>query len=84
MGKRLRPTFEVQVIGNSLEPSFRAGDVCVVDPNINALPGDSVVVRTKGRALHLASAPAPDGSPKSVLGVVIERRRRLRDLSGDL
>jgi SOS-response transcriptional repressor LexA len=36
-------TFAMRIIGDSMEPEFRAGDVVVISPTVRPKPGDLVV-----------------------------------------
>lgn len=38
-------TFALRIMGNSMEPEFREGDVVVIDPDVAPTPGDYVVAR---------------------------------------
>ena len=38
-------TFALRILGNSMEPEFREGDVVVIDPDVAPNPGDFVVAR---------------------------------------
>lgn len=38
-------TFALKIIGDSMEPDFRAGDVIIVDPEIEPAPGEFVVAK---------------------------------------
>ncbi|TDT94897.1 phage repressor protein C with HTH and peptisase S24 domain [Azorhizobium sp. AG788] len=39
--------YAVRVTGRSMEPMLRSGDLCIVDPNETAMPGDTVIVQTQ-------------------------------------
>jgi SOS-response transcriptional repressor LexA len=43
-------TFALRIIGNSMEPEFREGDVVVVDPDVRPDPGNFVVARNDEEA----------------------------------
>jgi SOS-response transcriptional repressor LexA len=43
-----RVAFALKVQGSSMEPEFMAGDVIIVDPNIQPRPGDFVVAKLDG------------------------------------
>jgi SOS-response transcriptional repressor LexA len=43
-------TFALRIIGNSMEPEFREGDVIVVDPDVRPDPGNFVVARNDEEA----------------------------------
>ncbi|WP_338561828.1 S24 family peptidase [Erwinia sp. E_sp_B01_3] len=38
-------TFALKIVGDSMEPDFKAGDVIVVDPEIEPAPGEFVVAK---------------------------------------
>lgn len=38
-------TFALRIMGNSMEPEFKEGDVVVIDPEVAPTPGDYVVAR---------------------------------------
>ncbi|EPU9438252.1 helix-turn-helix domain-containing protein [Salmonella enterica subsp. enterica serovar Muenster] len=38
-------TFALKIIGDSMEPEFKAGDVIVIDPEIEPMPGEFVVAK---------------------------------------
>ncbi|MGL5177990.1 MAG: LexA family protein, partial [Aeromonas veronii] len=38
-------TFGLVVVGDSMAPDFLEGDVLVIDPNVDPLPGDFVVAK---------------------------------------
>lgn len=38
-------TFALKIVGDSMEPDFRAGDVIIVDPEIEPAPGEFVVAK---------------------------------------
>lgn len=38
-------TFALKIIGDSMEPDFKAGDVIIVDPEIEPAPGEFVVAK---------------------------------------
>lgn len=38
-------TFALRIIGDSMEPDFKAGDVIIVDPEIEPTPGEFVVAK---------------------------------------
>ena len=42
--------FALRVVGHSMEPDFQPGDVLVIDPTINPIPGDFVVASRVSRA----------------------------------
>lgn len=43
-------TFALRIIGNSMEPEFREGDVVVIDPDVRPDPGNFVVARNDEEA----------------------------------
>ncbi len=38
-------TFALKIVGDSMEPDFKAGDVIIVDPEIEPAPGEFVVAK---------------------------------------
>lgn len=38
-------TFALRVVGDSMEPEYREGDIILVDPDVSPRPGDAVVAR---------------------------------------
>ena len=54
-------TFALRIIGNSMEPEFREGDVIVVDPDVAPNPGDYVVARN-----HVEAATFKKYRPRGV------------------
>jgi len=44
---RGRNVFALRVIGDSMEPEFKEGEVIIVNPHIEAGPGDFIVVKNK-------------------------------------
>ena len=45
--KRHEPLYALSVVGDSMQPLYRDGDVLFVSPNAEAEPGDRVVVKLK-------------------------------------
>jgi SOS-response transcriptional repressor LexA len=43
-------TFALRIIGNSMEPEFREGDVVVIDPDVRPDPGNFVAARNDEEA----------------------------------
>jgi SOS-response transcriptional repressor LexA len=43
-------TFALRIVGNSMEPEFREGDVVVIDPDVRPDPGNYVVARNDEEA----------------------------------
>jgi SOS-response transcriptional repressor LexA len=43
-------TFALRIVGNSMEPEFREGDVVVIDPDVRPDPGNFVVARNDEEA----------------------------------
>lgn len=43
-----RYTFALRVVGDSMEPEFRAGMILVVEPEMEAQPGDYVIAKQAG------------------------------------
>jgi SOS-response transcriptional repressor LexA len=43
-------TFALRIVGNSMEPEFRDGDVVVIDPDVRPDPGNFVVARNDEEA----------------------------------
>ncbi|MDP9037812.1 MAG: XRE family transcriptional regulator [Acidobacteriota bacterium] len=41
-------TFALRIRGDSMEPTFRAGDIVLIDPTIHPRPGDFVVATEEG------------------------------------
>ncbi len=39
--------YAVRVVGKSMEPMLRSGDLCIINPNETAAPGDTVIVQTQ-------------------------------------
>lgn len=51
-------SYALQIVGDSMEEDFRAGDVVVIDPDIEPMPGDFVHVEmTDGRVLFRKYRP---------------------------
>lgn len=44
---RGRNVFALRVVGDSMEPEFKEGEVVIVSPHVEALPGDFVVVKDR-------------------------------------
>jgi len=38
-------TFALRIVGNSMEPEFKEGDIVIIDPDVKPSPGDYVVAR---------------------------------------
>ncbi len=41
-------TFALRIEGDSMEPDFKAGDVIIVDPEVEPTPGEFVVAKNGG------------------------------------
>lgn len=41
-------TFALRIEGDSMEPDFKAGDIIIVDPEVEPTPGEFVVARNGG------------------------------------
>lgn len=54
-------TFALRIMGNSMEPEFREGDVVVIDPDVAPTPGDYVVARN-----HVEAATFKKYRPRGV------------------
>jgi SOS-response transcriptional repressor LexA len=54
-------TFALRIVGNSMEPEFKEGDVVVIDPDVNPDPGNYVVARN-----HEESATFKKYRPRGV------------------
>lgn len=44
---RGRNVFALRVVGDSMEPEFKEGEIVIVSPHVEALPGDFVVVKDR-------------------------------------
>ena len=81
---RGKNAFAIRIKGDSMEPEFVAGDVVIVNPHIEAKPGDYVIVKNEnnGRS-HLKQ---PDGCPSrftfhdsrpfGIVGKVVKKEKR--------
>lgn len=47
---RGKNVFALRVVGDSMEPEFKEGDVIIVNPGVEAAPGDFVVVKSNEEA----------------------------------
>jgi SOS-response transcriptional repressor LexA len=55
-------TFALRIVGNSMEPEFREGDVVVIDPDVSPDPGNYVVARN-----HEESATFKKYRPRGIV-----------------
>jgi SOS-response transcriptional repressor LexA len=44
---RGRNVFALRVVGDSMEPEFKEGEVVIVSPHVEAVPGDFVIVKNR-------------------------------------
>ena len=69
---------QIRVNTNALEPNYRPGDICVIATDTDAEASDDVLVKDAEGTFAILLAPAVLDPSATFVGVVIERRRRLR------
>ncbi|WP_051378320.1 LexA family protein [Derxia gummosa] len=69
-------TYALEVVGDSMEPEYREGEIVFVDPQLAPRHGDDVIVRTpEGRATFKRYQDTPEGRFLLVLNESYPQRR---------